>query len=58
MKKRRLLKSDHFGIEIKSTANKIINSYLLKSDHFGIEILSINSMVLGFFSTKIRPFWD
>ena len=33
-----VLKSDHFGIEIKIHLCIILFQYLLKSDHFGIEI--------------------
>ena len=53
-----LLKSDHFGIEMRNAEGVLGANNELKSDHFGIEI---NKLVYNLFLhliVKIRPFWD
>ena len=53
-----VLKSDHFGIEIRNTVVEMATNTKLKSDHFGIEIQNLTGKYEYPYAVKIRPFWD
>ena len=42
-----MLKSDHYGIEIRFCSKGLIHQPLLKSDHYGIEIKDYGIYILA-----------